>query len=289
MNLEGKGTKRKSNYVRALACVIGVCLLMTLMPLGIAQAATIESWDFTAGANNGWMGYNVTFALGTGCIAGTIGGANPCMYSPTNLNYSASSYPIISICFQNNTAATTGHLYFITVADQTMNTSKLSVFPIKANDPGFTTYTIDMSTVSTWTGTISRLRFDPGDSTSGTFNLKTIKCQNDGAANMFVYNGSTAVDNLNQLTASGSISAAVNLYADTATSASLVLGVFKNKKQQGLASYSTSATALTKAQLSTTGTTLTMPSNLTGCKVVCVLWNDLKHATPISPQAVILQ
>jgi hypothetical protein len=75
---------------------------------------------------------------------------------------------------KNSTSATDGQIFFSTVASPGIDAVKQKSFTMIANDPNFTTYTIDMSTVSAWTGTLRLMRLDPGSATSGSFRVDYI-------------------------------------------------------------------------------------------------------------------
>ncbi len=128
--------------------------------------ATSESWY----ANND----NQSFAWQTGgYVGGTYAGSgDPQIFSSNNLGLDISNAKTIEIRMKNSTSTTSADIYFVTSADTTWNQAKNKSFSITANDPNYTTYSIDMSTVSGWTGTLKQLRVDPSSSaTSGSFSI----------------------------------------------------------------------------------------------------------------------
>ena len=284
--------ERKSNYVKVMACVFSVIMLVALIPVGIAQAATVKAWEFNTDGNvEGWAPFNCTGTVTGGYLTGTVSAA-PSLYSPDNLGVDSSSYKVITIRMKNQTTATVGHVYFITTTDTTLNTAKLKLFPIKASDSGYTEYTIDMSTVTTWTGTIRRLRVDPGDSTTGTFSIDYVRIQNTGYADMYVYNvtsGGTAIYNLNQLAASNNILSGVAVYTDQSKPVTLILAVYKSGKLNKV-EFSSTVTANAGARTQVTTPQITLPSgNLQGCLVKSFLWSNLTNLTPLVSAPVELQ
>lgn len=69
----------------------------------------------------------------------------------------------IKIRYKNSSAGNHGRVHFITNSNTTWNTTKSQMFTINANDSSYTEYTIDMSSISTWTGILKQLRIDPVD------------------------------------------------------------------------------------------------------------------------------
>ena len=108
---------------------------------------------------------------------GTITNSDPNIYSADNLNISASDNPKIAICLQNNSSGVWGAIYFTTTTDNTWTESKGHWFTISSNDSTSHVYTIDLSAIGTWTGTIKQFRFDPSEASSGSFNIDYIRLE----------------------------------------------------------------------------------------------------------------
>lgn len=141
------------------------------MPTVAYTASSIAAqWDFnTAGSTEGWGNTNqVSSSVASGIWTITSTGGDPYSVGPTISV--ASSYRYIKIKLKNNTSDTGAKFFFITNADQTWDEAKSKTFTTAATMGSYTEYTIDMGTVSGWTGTIRALRFDPF-STTGTMNV----------------------------------------------------------------------------------------------------------------------
>lgn len=128
---------------------------------------SLESWVLTSQLKSNFS---------NGILSLTITGADPFMHSPDNLNVLAVTHRQIKIRMKNNTAATSGTIYFITNNNTNFSEDKRVEFPVIANDAVFTEYTLEMNMNAQWTGTIKQIRFDPlGTATSGTVDLDYIK------------------------------------------------------------------------------------------------------------------
>lgn len=135
-----------------------------------------KTWEFTKDAE-GWGGPHSITSLGYvsgGYLGGTINGPDPYCFSPDNLGAPISNNKKIRIRMKNSTSATDGQIFFSTVASPGIDAVKQKSFTMIANDPNFTTYTVDMSTVSAWTGTLRLMRLDPGSASSGSFRVDYI-------------------------------------------------------------------------------------------------------------------
>ena len=100
---------------------------------------------------------------------------DPQFKSVDNMNIDASVYKYVKIKMKNGTAGTTSSLFFITTADASWDGTKMKVVNVRAQDPNYTEYLFDMSTVAAWTGTIRQLRIDPEDgASSGTVSIDSI-------------------------------------------------------------------------------------------------------------------
>lgn len=133
-----------------------------------------RSWEFGSidSGTEGWIANFQTSNVvqNNGYLEGAIGGTDPSLLSSDGLGIDASLYKKIKIKLKNATAGTAGKIYFLTNADGSYNEAKAKGFALTPNDPNYTEYTIDMSTVAGWTGTIRRFRLDPVDAgaTAGT-------------------------------------------------------------------------------------------------------------------------
>lgn len=139
-------------------------------------------WGFdTAGNTNGWSSANqVTQSVSGGINAMTSSGDDPYVYSPDNLNFSATSYPYVRIRMQNTAATGEGRVYFTTTTDTSWSEAKRVTFYSVPSASGYTEYVLNMGANARWTGTIKQLRFDP-ISTTGTVNVDYIRVASGGA------------------------------------------------------------------------------------------------------------
>ena len=137
----------------------------------VRKEASDKVWTFDDDAE-GFVVLNQISGFGQaspGHLEGTITANDPSFRSPDNLDFAAGDFSTISLRLENSTASNTAQLYFTTMSATSESESKSLTFSILPNS-AYTTYTLDMSTVPTWTGTIKRLRLDPGDQT-GSFKL----------------------------------------------------------------------------------------------------------------------
>ncbi len=145
----------------------------------------IWAFDSLYPDTEGWTGNSQVSGLtqNKGFLEGTIAGTDPCLLSRDGYAIDASLYKVIKVRLKNATAGTSAKVFFITTTDGSYSESKGKDFPLVVNDTGYTEYTLDMSTVATWTGTIRQLRLDPvniGAVSGMTFSIDYIKVVSDG-------------------------------------------------------------------------------------------------------------
>ncbi|MBM7568020.1 hypothetical protein [Paenibacillus sacheonensis] len=162
----------------------------------ISGGGTAFDWGFnTAGNTDGWSAINqVTQSVSGGINALTSSGGDPYLFSPDNLNFSASSFPYVRIRLQNTAAGGEGRLYFTTTADTSWSEAKRVTFYTIPSASGYTEYVLNMGANARWSGTIKQLRFDPISAT-GTVNVDYIRVTGGGSSPSFAadYNfGSSA-------------------------------------------------------------------------------------------------
>ena len=149
----------------------------------IVETALKDKWfdayafEFNSGVQ-GWSSVNHLTTLAhnsAGFISATITGNDPHLQSLDNLNQNINTRKTIKIRMRNQSSSTMAEIYFTTNASQNMAEDKVKRFPIVPNSD-FIEYTIDMSDVATWTGTLRRLRIDPTTGvTSGSFGIDYIR------------------------------------------------------------------------------------------------------------------
>jgi hypothetical protein len=135
--------------------------------LGESSGGYTWSWD-TDGDALGWTlgGTATDLDISGGIISFTSTGNDPMWISPAGLAIDANSFNTLTLRFKNTSARTQAGLYWD--RDQETGFANYKDIPIVANDTGFTTYTVYLSTSTGWTGTINRLRLDlPQEESSG--------------------------------------------------------------------------------------------------------------------------
>ncbi|WP_256010343.1 hypothetical protein [Desertivirga xinjiangensis] len=130
-----------------------------------------QGWNFMSDPE-GWTAGQQVNSFGWSAspgnsIAGKITGADAFMLSDNNLNVGLSNCRYVVLRIKNSSPQTIGQIYFTTSTDLAWNNAKQVSFALNPYSD-FTTYTIDMSTVPGWTGTLKQLRIDPSNATPGT-------------------------------------------------------------------------------------------------------------------------
>jgi hypothetical protein len=100
------------------------------------------------------------------------------MESSNQLHLNASAASTVTVRMSNATSSTTGRIYFTTTSSTGASESKSVPFAVEPNS-GYTTYTVDMSSNSLWTGEVNWLRLDPIDTAGGT-NIDSIVVSGTG-------------------------------------------------------------------------------------------------------------
>lgn len=135
-------------------------------------------WDFgyTYGRLNWGMGgllNSVNLGISQDAMDLNISGSDPWVMSAP-IKVTAAKKNLVRIRMKNNTSSNTGEFYWITSTDGTWNESKKKEFTIKPNDSGYSEYFIDLSDHPNWTGTITRIKFDPAVIATGSCNVDYI-------------------------------------------------------------------------------------------------------------------
>ena len=132
--------------------------------------ADTEGWTAAYGVGN--------LTQDRGYLEGTFTNSDPSIVCRDGQHIDAAAYNRFKVRMKNSTGGTTAKLYFTTAADSTFDETKSVVFNLTPNDPNYTEYTVDLSGVTSWTGTIRQLRFDPVDAGAAagqTFSIDSIK------------------------------------------------------------------------------------------------------------------
>jgi hypothetical protein len=139
-------------------------------------------WGFSAGHEAGWHVYGATSSTAVGTDPNALNltstGNDPRMESSNQLHLNASTASTVTVRMSNATSSTTGRIYFTTTSSTGASESKSVPFAVEPNS-GYTTYTVDMSSNSLWTGEVNWLRLDPIDTAGGT-NIDSIVVSGTG-------------------------------------------------------------------------------------------------------------
>ncbi|MHB8403635.1 MAG: T9SS type A sorting domain-containing protein [Bacteroidia bacterium] len=135
-----------------------------------------NAWDFSSGPDGWYLTNNLSGVVSDSGLTLNITGTDPYMESLSNLNIDASVYKYVNFTMENTTNDSVAGFFWTTNANQNFSSSmSVGSIPIVPNDTVLRTYTIDLSSDTAWTGTISQLRLDPvQNDTSGTIVLKNI-------------------------------------------------------------------------------------------------------------------
>ena len=156
--------------------------------LGPASAPVrYAKWDFsTDNYLDGWNMANqiANAVVANGVLSFDITGGDPYMMVVAP-NVNGTLLPKAQVRMRNSTSATLAQVFWTTAADPNYDGAKSLLFPINANDTGFTTYTIDLSGLNNWVGqTITGFRLDPvANANSGHMDIDWIALANPPFAN----------------------------------------------------------------------------------------------------------
>jgi RHS repeat-associated protein len=149
-------------------------------PIPVATALSfhpVTSWTFDTTVQ-GWAGSSTDVSgfgwRSGGYIGASIIGNDPLIYSAAGLNVNITNNPYIRISYKNTTPSNIATFYYMTGSDTGFTLAKYKSFIVYPNSD-YTTYLVDMSTVASWTGTLTRLRFDPAGTYSGSFGVDYIQ------------------------------------------------------------------------------------------------------------------
>ena len=142
----------------------------------VGHANTTTEWNFS----NSTLGWNLAHSLANTSANDTfslnITGPDPYLISPDFLGINASMFKYVAITMKNKTNDTQAGFYWTTNQQTNFSQNLFTGFLINANDPKFTTYILDLSNNSNWTGIIKQIRLDPTqNASSGSVELSQIK------------------------------------------------------------------------------------------------------------------
>ena len=120
-------------------------------------------WKFTNDAQGWKLAHSVTGNVSGGFYNLVITDSDPYIISPDSLNISAATLGQVKIKMRNQTTDANFQLFWMTTTDNTWNQSKSINFKVKKNESEISEYVISMLGISTWSGTIRKLRLDFGN------------------------------------------------------------------------------------------------------------------------------
>jgi hypothetical protein len=163
-------------YMLRLVADDGTYFRTSYVTVTITAPETVAAWEFNTDEDSeGWTGTAIgNRSVGGGYYRGAGASGDPYLCSPDNLNIPLADIRTVEICFQNGTSSSEARFYFTTTNDAAWNEAKAKPFTAVVKDVKHTVYTVDMSTVPGWTGTLKQLRFDPA-SASGAFSIDYIR------------------------------------------------------------------------------------------------------------------
>ena len=164
---------KKRTYLMAALFVLGLALSSVVYAADIVA----QGWEFDTDLEGWGLGNNVsdlTWEAG-GFMNGTATNGDPYLNSPAGLDLDITNALFIKVRLKNETSSTRGQIYFATPAGG-FSEARHKDFTIIPNDTDYTEYTIDMSDNAEWTGTLTRIRLDPGVA-AGAFSVDYFRIQ----------------------------------------------------------------------------------------------------------------
>jgi len=151
---------------------------------GSGSHSPATHWEFT-GDKEGWSGgsgvTDLQWAAG-GAINGKITADNAQFLSPDDLGIDLSLLKVIRLGLTNQTSSDEGIVYFMTDEEPEISESKSIRFEMKDNSAAQSEYTIDLSEVPAWKGTLKQLIVSPGlTGGSGSMQLDYVRMLQDTA------------------------------------------------------------------------------------------------------------
>ena len=141
------------------------------------ETIVAKRWEFNENGNTeGWSGKNIAdMTVQDGYLNATFNHGDPRLEFK-NASIDITETPYLIFKMKNGTSATKCTVVFST--DNASNVVKAGVEILTPNDADYKEYMIDMSDVTTWTGTLTYLRLDPTDDQTGTFSIDYIYIAN---------------------------------------------------------------------------------------------------------------
>lgn len=153
---------------------------------------TAKAWEFNSGVESWTVGYKVTPLTSDGVsLNGQTtepdGGSTPPPYlpyivSPTAVNTDAIANKIIKLKMKVSDNTVAGKLMWIKTGDTTWDDTKSTTFSY-TNTTDFIEYTLNMTSVASWSGTITQIRFYPTTVQDARFYIDYLRIGRPGYSN----------------------------------------------------------------------------------------------------------
>ncbi|MFF2274382.1 DUF5722 domain-containing protein [Agromyces sp. NPDC058126] len=153
---------------RLIAVAVAAAIMGSVLTPLAAAAAETPHWTFgTAGDLQGWSAgtSTATVAATEAGLEVQITGGDPWVMSG-KFALDATTANTVHITAQNETENTGGKIYWSTVAQPTFAEERSATFDMRESETAPGEYVVDLRGVPVWTGTIERLRIDPGENAS---------------------------------------------------------------------------------------------------------------------------
>lgn len=138
----------------------------------VGEFVPTQKWDFTASADGWGNQVNISRVMVIGGSMSMMSATNdPYIHSPiVSIDANQNRYIKIRFASSGFLGNDTVQIFFTTTTDGTWNEAKSKAITVQ-NSVSYNEYTIDMSTVPGWSGTVNRLRLDPSSIARTNSNL----------------------------------------------------------------------------------------------------------------------
>ncbi|RKX42717.1 MAG: hypothetical protein DRP64_09375, partial [Verrucomicrobia bacterium] len=129
----------------------------------VNQGSGIHTWNWNRNGDAlDWTLGGTSTGLGVsgGSLSFTSTGNDPMLVSPDNLDFDANSVNTLILRFKNTSLQNNAVLYWSRSDAAGFSPERIKVFPIIPSDVDYSTYTVDLSGESAWTGRITQVRLD---------------------------------------------------------------------------------------------------------------------------------
>ena len=164
------------------ACFVAIAICIGAFSFANVAKADDEfvaahTMEFVDNTNGLWYANSISdYRVEDEALAFNISANDPYLFGESGqFNVDITNNKIIKIAIQNNSNGTEAEIFFGTDTDPGFGAGKSKVFAISSGDNGFQEYTVDMSDVPGWTGTLTNFRLDPTDGDSGSMRVDYIR------------------------------------------------------------------------------------------------------------------